>query len=82
MTHDDEFISVDPLKVFNILLTEDMENPHSLCVNSMGSLTRRAKFTVTLEIVLADMKLDAGGAELAGAMQTVALVVMWAYLEG
>lgn len=80
MTHDDEFISVDHKKVCNILLTEPSENLRSLCFNVMGPLTRRAKLTVTLEVVLADVKLGAGGGELAGAVQTVALVVMWAYL--
>lgn len=81
LTHDDEFISVDLKKVFNILLTESSENLRSMFINIMGSLTRRAKLTVALEIVLADVKLVAGGGELAGTVQTVALVVMWADLR-
>lgn len=75
LTHDDEFISVDLIKVFNILPTEPSEDL-SMHVNMMGPLTRRAKLTVTLEIVQADVKLVAGGGELAGAVQTVAFVVM------
>lgn len=46
----------------------------------MGPLTVRAKLTVTLEMVQADMQLGAGSGEPAGAVQTVALVVMRAYL--
>lgn len=48
----------------------------------MGPLTRRAKATVTLHIVLADVKLDAGSAEPAGTVQPFAFVVMWANLKG
>lgn len=81
MTHDDEFISVDLMKVFNILLTESSENLHSIHINIVGSLTPRAELTVALEIVQADVKLGAGGGELAGTVQTIALVVMWADLE-
>lgn len=47
----------------------------------MVPLTCRAKLTVTLEMVLADVKLGACGGKLAGAVHTIALVVMWAYLR-
>lgn len=70
------------MKVFNILLTESIEDLRSMSVNFMGSLTRRAELTVSLEIVLADMKLCAGSGELAATIRAVALVVMWADLEG
>ena len=82
LSHNDEFISVDLQNVRNILLAESFEELHSLCIDSMCSLTRRAKLTVTLEIVLADVKLGAGSSKPAGAVHTVALVVMWANLEG
>lgn len=65
LTHDDEFVSVDLRKVSNILLTESSGNLRSVRVNIVGSLTRRAKLTVTLEIVQADVKLGARGGELA-----------------
>ena len=48
----------------------------------MDSLTRGAEPTVPLDEVLADVKLGAGGAELAGAMLALAFVVMSAYLHG
>lgn len=70
------------MKVFDILLTESSQNLHSMRFNIVGSLTGRAKLTVTLEIVLAYVKLAAGCGELAGTVQTIALVVMWADLEG
>ncbi len=82
MIQDDEFISVDLMKVSHILLTETFEELHSMCINIMGSLTRRAKPAVALEVMLADVKLDAGGGEFARTVWTVALVVMWADLEG
>lgn len=82
LSHDDEFVSVDLTKVFNILLTESSENLHFMGTELMGPLTGRSKLTDTLEIVLADVKLDAGGGEPAGTVQTIALVVMWANLQG
>lgn len=82
MTRDDELISVDLVKVFNILPTESSEELRCVFIQAMVSFTRRAKLAVTLEKVLADMELDAGGGEFAGAVLTVALVVMWAYLQG
>lgn len=81
LTHDDEFVSVDLRKVSNIFLTQSSGNLRSVRVDIVGSLTRRAKLTVTLEIVQADVKLGARGGELAGAVHTVALVVMWADLR-
>lgn len=81
LSHDDEFVSVDLTKVFNILLTESSENLHFMGTELMGPLTGRSKLTDTLEIVLADVKLDAGGGEPAGTVQTVALVVMLANLQ-
>lgn len=48
----------------------------------MAPLTRRPKATVTLEVVQAEVKLAAGGGELAGTVQTIAFVVMRADLQG
>lgn len=77
LIHDDEFIVVDLVKILNILLTEP-----SQCIDGVGSLTRGAKLTVTLEMVLADMEFCAGGCKFTGSKRTIALVVMWAYLKG
>lgn len=82
MFHDDEFVSEDLTEVSNNLVTESLKNLHSMGVEMMGPLTRRSKLTVSLEIVLADVKLSAGGGEPAGTVQTVALVVMWTNLGG
>lgn len=82
LTQDDEFISVDLKKVFNVLLTDSSENLFVLRVNTVGSLTRRAKLAVTMEMVMADVKLGARVGELAGAVLTISLVVMLADLEG
>lgn len=78
---DDAFVSVYLRKFYNIFLAESSENLHSLGTEVMGPLTRRSKFTVTPQKVLADVELGAGGGELAGSMRTIAFVVMWANLE-
>lgn len=82
MFHDDEFVSVDLVKVSYVLLTEAFENLHLCGTKIMAPLTRRPKFTVTLEVVQAEVKLAAGGGELAGTVQTIAFVVMRADLQG
>lgn len=76
LTHDDTFISVDLVKVFNILTTESSEELHRMSIEAMLSFARRAKFAVTLEKMLADMELCARGGEFTRAVLTVALVVM------
>lgn len=81
VTRDDELVSEDCVKVLNILPTKSLEKLHCLCIKSVASLAAGTKFTVTLEIVLAHMELGAGGGEAAGAMQTVARVVMCTYLR-
>lgn len=78
---DDELVSVDVAEVCEIFLTESSENGRSVGAKMMGPLTRRSKLTVALKKVLADMKLNASGGELAGTVQTFTLVVMHAYLE-
>ena len=82
MFHDDEFVSVDLTDVSNNLLTESLKNLHFMGVEMMGSLAARSKLTVSLQIVLADVKLSTGSGELAGTVQTIALVVMWTNLGG
>lgn len=76
MTQDDEFISVDFIKVSNILFTECFEKLQSVSVNKMGSFTRRSIRTVSLEMVQADVKFGAGGGICTGTVQPIALVVM------
>lgn len=78
---DDASVSVYLRKFSNIFLTESSENLHSMGIEVMGPLTRRSKFTVTPEKVLADVELDAGGVKLAGSVRAIAFVVMWANLE-
>lgn len=80
LTLDDEFISVDLRKVFDDLLT-DSECLCLLHVDLVGSLTRGAKLAVSLEMVLADVKLGARSGEFAGTVQTISFVEMWANLE-
>lgn len=82
MFHDDEFVSVDLVKVSYVLLTEAFENLHLCRTKIMAPLTLRPKLTVTLEVVQAEVKLDAAGGELAGTVQTTAFVVMRADLQG
>lgn len=81
LAHDDEFISVDLVKILNILWAEALKKLHSLCIHTVGSLTRSPKLTVTLEEVLAGMELCAGGGVFAGAKRPISLVVMCAYLK-
>lgn len=81
LTNDDEFIPIDLVKVLNIFFTESLEKFQCLLVKSVLSLTRRAKLTVSLQKVQADMELFAGGSKLAGAKLTVTLVVMWTNLK-
>lgn len=80
LTLDDESISVDLRKVFDDLLT-DSECLCLLHVDLVGSLTRGAKLAVSLEMVLADVKLGARSGEFAGTVQTISFVEMWANLE-
>lgn len=78
---DDEFISVYLKEVFNVLATEALEK-FLVDVKMMGPLAGGSKRTVPLEKMLADVKLRAEGAEFAGAVQPVTLVVMGANLRG
>lgn len=82
MFHDDEFVSVDLVKVSYVLLTEAFENLPLRGSKIMAPLTCRSKLTVTLEVVQAEVKLAAAGGELAGTVQTTAFVVMRADLQG
>lgn len=82
MFHDDEFVSVDLVKVSYVLLTEAFENLHLRGSKIMAPLTCRPKLTVTLEEVQAEVKLAAGGGKLAGTVRTIAFVVMRADLQG
>lgn len=81
LAHDDQFISVDLGKVLNNLWAESFKKLHSLCIDTVGSLTRSPETTVTLEEVLADMEFCAGGGVFAGAERPISLVVMRAYLK-
>lgn len=81
MPYNDEFISVDLINDVHILHAEGFQELHALHIEAVGPLTRRAKLAVPLEIVQADVKLGAVGGEPAGSMQTISLVVMWAYLQ-
>lgn len=82
MFHDDEFVSVDLVKVSYVLLTEAFENLHLRVTKIMAPLTRSPKLTVTLEVVQAEVRLVAGSGELAGTVRTIAFVVMRADLQG
>lgn len=81
LAHDDDFISVDLGKVLNILWAKSFKKLQSLCIDTVGSLTRSPKITVTQEEVLTDMELCAGGGVFAGAERPISLVVMRAYLK-
>lgn len=76
----DESISVYLKEVFNILPAETLEKFFLIETEMVGPLAGGSEGAVPLEEMLADVKLGAGGAESAGAVRPVALVVMGANL--
>lgn len=81
MSCDDGFVSVDPVEVSHILLTQAFDVLHLVGTKVMVPLALVAVHAVILQEVKADVELGAGGGVCAGAMWTVAFVVVKADLE-
>lgn len=79
---DDESIPVQLGKVSNVLWAEILEKRLLVAVKRVSPLAGGSKPTVLLQKMLADVKLHAGGVVFAGAVQTVAPVVVRANLDG
>lgn len=79
--YDDAFIPVYLEKVVNVVLTEKLKKVFLVEIKTMGPLASGPKRTVPQQKMLADVKLHTGGIVSAGAMQTVAPVVMQANLR-
>lgn len=77
---DNQPIPVQPRQVFDVLRTEILEKWFLVAAKRMGPLASGSKPTVLLQKMLADVQLHAGGIVFAGAVQTVAPVVVRAHL--
>lgn len=77
---DNQPIPVQPRQVFDVLRTEILEKRFLVAAKRMGPLASGSKPTVLLQKMLADVQLHAGGIVFAGAVQTVAPVVVRAHL--
>lgn len=82
MFRDDEFVSVNPIEVSPVLLTQTLTALHLSRTKVMAPLALVSKLAVIMEEAQTKVELGAGGGELAGAVLLVASVVVKADLEG
>lgn len=82
MIRDDELVSVDHREVSNVLLTQALDALRLVGTKGVAPLAGDSELAVPLDEVQTEVGLGAGGGVPAGAVRTVAFVVVRADLEG